>query len=65
MVQHARMKRWMPGVIPARAAANEVLPALRARGDIGILEVGRYRKVVLAEPARPTERHGTFFSSSA
>lgn len=47
------------------AAANEVLPGVRARGEVGILEVGRYRKVVLAAPARPTERHGTFFSSSA
>lgn len=59
------MTRWMPIVVPAKAAANEVLPGLRTRGEVGILEVGRYRKVVLAAPARPTERHGTFFSSSA
>jgi hypothetical protein len=59
------MKRWMPRIIPVSAAANEVLPGVRARGEVGILEVGRYRKVVLAAPARPTERHGTFFSSSA
>ena len=55
----------MPIVIPAKAAANEVLPGLRTRSGLGILEVGRYRKVVLAVAARPTERHGTFFSSSA
>jgi hypothetical protein len=59
------MECWMPIVIPAKAAANEVLPGLRARSGLGILEVGRYRKVVLAAPATPTERHGTFFSSSA
>lgn len=59
------MKPWMPIAVPVKAAANERLPGSRARGDVGILEVGRYRKVVLAAPARPTERHGTFFSSSA
>lgn len=52
-------------VIPVKAAANEVLPGQRLRAEVGILEVGRYRKVVLAAPARPTERHGTFFSSGA
>ena len=59
------MKRWMPIVIPVQGAANEVLAGARIRADVGILQVGRYRKVVLAAPARPTERHGTFFSSSA
>lgn len=48
-----------------KPAANELLPGMRSRGEVGILEVGTYRKVVLAAPDKPTRRRGTFFSISA
>lgn len=59
------MTRWMPIAVPVKAAANEVLPGSRGRGDVDIQEVGAYRKVVLAAPAKTTRRLGTFFSFSA
>jgi hypothetical protein len=59
------MNHWMLIAVPAKAAANELLPALRTRPEVGIEEVGTYRKVVLAAPGKPTRRHGTFFSNSA
>lgn len=59
------MTRWMPIGIPVKPAANELLPGMRSRGEVGILEVGTYPKVVLAAPDKPTRRRGTFFSISA
>jgi hypothetical protein len=58
------MTRWMPIAVPVKPAANERLPGSRSRGEVGILEVGRYRKVVLAAAGKPTRR-GTFFSTSS
>lgn len=57
------MTRWTPITVPVRPAANELLPGSRSRGEVGILEVGSYRKVVLAGHGKPTRR-GTFFSTS-
>ena len=65
MVQHARMKHWRPITVPGNAAANELFPAPRTRVEVGIEKVGAYRRVVLAAPGKPTQRHGTFFSSGA
>lgn len=59
------MVHWLPTTVPARPASNELLPGTRSRGELDILEVGAYRKVVLATPAKPTQRRGTFFSSSS
>ena len=61
----AAMTRWTPCIVAAKPAANEPLPGMRSRGEVGIQEVGRYRKVVLASPGKPTRRRGTFFSSTA
>jgi hypothetical protein len=58
------MTRWMPNVVPVKPAANEPLPGSRSRGEVGILEVGSYRKVVLASCGKPTRR-GTFYSTSS
>lgn len=58
------MTCWMPIAVLVKPAANEPIPGMRSRGELGILEVGAYRKVVLATPARPTRRLGTFFSTS-
>ena len=57
------MTRWIPNVVAAKPAANEPLPGSRSRGEVGILEVGNYHKVVLAASGKPTRR-GTFFSIS-
>jgi hypothetical protein len=59
------MTRWMPIAVAVKPAANEILPGMRSRGEVGILEVGTYRKVVLAAPGKPTRRRGTFFSTTA
>lgn len=56
------MTRWMPIGVPVKPAANELLPGMRSRGEVGILEVGAYRKVVLAAAGKATRRRGTFFS---
>jgi hypothetical protein len=58
------MTRWMLIAVPVKPAANERLPGSRSRGEVGILEVGRYRKVVLAAAAGKPTRRGTFFSTS-
>lgn len=55
------MTRWVPIAVPVKQASNETLPGSRARGEVGIVVVGAYRKVVLASPHR-TRRRGTFFS---
>jgi hypothetical protein len=57
------MLRWSPVPVLVKPAANELLPGTRSRGEVGILEVGTYRKVVLAAPGTP-RRQGTFFSIS-
>jgi hypothetical protein len=62
--EHAQVMRWMPIRVLVRSAANELLPGTRSRGELGILQVGNYRKVVLASPGKPTRRRGTFFSAS-
>lgn len=62
--EHAHVMRWMPIRVLVRPAANELLPGTRSRGEVGILEVGGYRKVVLASPGMPTRRRGTFFSTT-
>lgn len=59
------MTRWAPTTVAAKPAANEVLPGSRSRGEVGILVVGAYRKVVLASPGNATRRRGTFFSVTA
>ena len=58
------MKRWVPIIVEARQASNELLPGSRSRGEVGIVLVGGHRKVVLAIAQR-TRRRGTFFSTSA
>ena len=58
------MTRWMPILVLVKAAANERLPGSRTRGEVGILEVGSYRKVVLASVLKH-RRCGTFFSTSS
>lgn len=57
------MTRWMPVIVEAKRASNELLPGSRSRGEVGILVVDGYRKVVLAIAQR-TRRRGTFFSTS-
>ncbi len=59
------MKRWMPVTVEAKLAANERLPGSHSRAEVAILVVGAYRKVVLANPEKPTRRRGTFFSITA
>ena len=55
----------MPIPVAVKAAANEILPAARARSELGIVAVGRWRKVVReAAPEKSTRRYGTFFSST-
>jgi hypothetical protein len=63
--QHAAVIRWMPILVAGKAAANELLPGARARSELGIVAVGRYRKVVReAAPEKSTQRYGTFFSTT-
>lgn len=57
------MKHWMPIAVAVRPAANQLLPGSRSRGEVDILVVGEYRKVVLATAGR-TRRRGTFFSTT-
>jgi hypothetical protein len=57
------MMQWKPVVVAVRIAANERLPASRTRGELDVLIVDGYRKVVLAIANRP-QRRGTFFSTS-
>ena len=59
------MTRWTPTTLDAKPAANETLPGSRRRGEVGILVVGAYRKVVLAVSGQRTRRRGTFFSVTA
>ena len=59
------MNRWMPTTLAVKPAANEILPGSRSRGEVGILVVGAYRKVVLAASGKRTRRRGTFFSVTA
>jgi hypothetical protein len=54
------MTRWMPIAVPVKPAANERLPGSRSRGEVGIMEVGRYRKVVPAASGNPTRRATIF-----
>jgi hypothetical protein len=59
------MTRWTPTILAVKPAANEILPGSRSRGEVGILVIGAYRKVVLAGSAKRTRRRGTFFSVTA
>ena len=59
------MKHWMPTRISIKPASNERLPGSHSRGEVAILVVGAYRKVVLAKPEKSTRRRGTFFSITA
>ena len=59
------MSRWTPTTLAVKPAANEVLPGSRSRGEVGILVIGAYRKVVLAGSGKLTRRRGTFFSVTA
>ena len=56
-------KIWMPTLVAVKPAANELLPGSRSRGEVGIVIVESYRKVVLAQAQR-LRRRGTFFSVS-
>jgi hypothetical protein len=58
------MKHWMAATIAAKPASNELLPGSRSRGEVDILIVDGYRKVVLAIANRP-RRRGTFFSTTS
>lgn len=58
------MTRWMPIAVLVKPAANELLPGSRSRGEVGILEVGSYRKVVLAAELKH-RRRGTFFTTTS
>jgi hypothetical protein len=58
------VKRWSVTVVEAKPAANGTLPTLRARGEVAVLVVGTYRKVVLAMAAK-ARRRGAYFGSSA
>ena len=58
------MTRWMPTTVAVKRASNDLLPASRSRGEVDILVVDGYRKVVLAMANR-TRRRGTFFSTTA
>jgi hypothetical protein len=57
------MMQWKTVAVVVRIAANELLPASRTRGELDVLVVDGYRKVVLAIANRP-QRRGTFFSTS-
>jgi hypothetical protein len=57
------MRHWTPIAVAVKTAANERLPASRSRGELDVLIVDGYRKVVLAIANRP-QRRGTFFSAS-
>lgn len=46
------VQRWRPIVVEAKPAANALLPVSRARGEVMVLVVGSYRKVVLAGAKR-------------
>lgn len=59
------MKHWMPAIVTVKPASNERLPRSHSRGEVAILVVGRYRKVVLANRGNPMRRRGTFFSITA
>lgn len=59
------MKHWMLATVEVKCASNEHLPGSHSRGEVAILVIGPYRKVVLANPAKPTRRRGTFFSVTA
>lgn len=43
---------WKPILVEAKPAANAMLPVSRARGEVMVLVVGSYRKVVLAAAKR-------------
>ena len=58
------MKHWMLATITAKPAANQLLLGSRSRGEVDIVVVEGYRKVVLALASRP-RRRGTFFSTSS
>jgi hypothetical protein len=53
----------MPALVAVKPAANDLLPGSRSRGEVGIVIVESYRKVVLAQAQR-LRRRGTFFSVS-
>ena len=50
------VKHWTLIRLDATPAANGVPPPSRARGELAVLVVGGYRKVVLAMAARAAER---------